>query len=122
MKNFSDIINPNQQAHHTHPTAQVIDLQEEKKLEGEAIALVELHDFIKAHPDGSVKDIARFMPPVDSRVVSKAIQMIALREEAAKKAGQDKNKAAQTPVHVPASAPIHESILAEEKLHKPFKK
>ncbi len=85
MKTFHDILNPNQNQSNNHaPTAQVLDLQEEKKLEGEAQALVELHDFIKSHPDSPVKEIAKFMPPVDSRVVSKAIQMIALREEALK--------------------------------------
>jgi len=64
----------------TEPQAQVIDVQEEKKLQSEAEALVELHDFIKAHPDAPVKEIARFMPPVDSRAVNKAIQMLALRD------------------------------------------
>lgn len=59
--------------------AQVVDLAEEQKIEREATALVELHDFIKSHPDSAAKEIARFMPPVDSRAVSKAIQMIALR-------------------------------------------
>jgi hypothetical protein len=59
----------------------VIDIQEERKIESEAQALVELHDFIKAHPDAPVKEIARFMPPVDSRAVNKAIQLIALRDK-----------------------------------------
>lgn len=59
----------------------VIDLAEEKRLEREALGLVELHDFIKTHPDAPVKDIAKFMPPVDSRAVSKAIQIIALRDK-----------------------------------------
>ncbi len=62
------------------PATQVVDIQEEKKLEGEAQALVELHDFIKSHPDAPVKEISKFMPPVDSRAVSKAIQMIAMRD------------------------------------------
>jgi len=61
--------------------AQVIDLEEERKIEKEALALVDLHDFIKSHPDGPAREIARFMPPVDSRAVNKAIQMIALREK-----------------------------------------
>lgn len=64
-----------------HGTAHVVDLSEEKKLEREAEALVELHDFIKAHPDTPVKEIAKFMPPVDSRVVSKAIKMLAIRDK-----------------------------------------
>ena len=64
-----------------HTTVQVIDIQEEKKLEKEAQALVELHDFIKAHPDSPVKEIAKFMPPIDSRAVSKAIQMLAIRDQ-----------------------------------------
>ena len=59
----------------------VIDIQEERKIESEAQALVELHDFIKSHPDAPVKEIARFMPPVDSRAVNKAIQFIALRNK-----------------------------------------
>jgi ABC-type nitrate/sulfonate/bicarbonate transport system substrate-binding protein len=59
----------------------VVDLEEEQKIQKEAEALVELHDFIKSHPDAPVKEIAKFMPPVDSRAVNKAIQMIALREE-----------------------------------------
>jgi ABC-type nitrate/sulfonate/bicarbonate transport system substrate-binding protein len=67
-----------------HP-AEVVDIAEEKKLEREAEGLVELHDFIKSHPDAPVKEIAKFMPPVDSRAVSKAIQMIALRDAEAKK-------------------------------------
>lgn len=58
----------------------VIDLAEEKRIEREAEGLVELHDFIKTHPDAPVKEIARFMPPVDSRAVNKAIQIIALRD------------------------------------------
>lgn len=61
------------------PVSQVIDIEEEKKLEREADALVELHDFIKSHPDAPVKEIAKFMPPVDSRAVNKAIQKIAMR-------------------------------------------
>ncbi len=61
--------------------AQIIDIQEEKKIEKEAEALVELHDFIKAHPDAPVKEIARFMPPVDSRAVNKAIQFLAIRDK-----------------------------------------
>lgn len=64
-----------------HATAQVVDIQEEKKIEKEAEALVELHDFIKAHPDSPVKEIAKFMPPIDSRAVSKAIQMLAIRDQ-----------------------------------------
>ena len=60
---------------------QVVDIEEEKKIEKEAEALVELHDFIKSHPDAPVKEIAKFMPPVDSRAVNKAIQMIAMREK-----------------------------------------
>lgn len=79
-----------------HPVAQVINLQEEEKLEKEAQALVELHDFIKAHPDSPVKEIARFMPPVDARVVNKAIQKLAIRdqhitpeEKAARKSAED---------------------------------
>jgi hypothetical protein len=67
------------------PVAQVVDLAEERKIEREVQALVELHDFIKSHPDTPVKDIARFMPPVDSRVVNKAIQHLALRDQAKKK-------------------------------------
>lgn len=60
---------------------QVIDIEEEKKIQKEAEALVELHDFIKAHPDTPVKEIAKFMPPVDSRAVSKAIQILAMRDK-----------------------------------------
>lgn len=67
-------------------SAQFIDIEEEKKIEKEALGLVELHDFIKSHPDAPVKEISKFMPPVDSRAVNKAIQMIALRDK-----GQDKN-------------------------------
>lgn len=67
------------QGHNPH-AAQVIDLEEERKIEREAQGLVELHDFIKSHPDSAAKEIARFMPPVDSRAVSKAIQLIALRD------------------------------------------
>jgi hypothetical protein len=64
---------------------QVIDLEEERRIEKEVQGLIDLHDFIKSHPDAPVKEIARFMPPVDSRVVSKAIQEISLREEAKRK-------------------------------------
>ena len=60
---------------------QVVDLEEERKIGKEAEALVELHDFIKSHPDAPVKEIARFMPPVDSRAVNKAIQILALRDK-----------------------------------------
>lgn len=63
------------------PAAIVVNLEEEKKIEKEAEALVELHDFIKANPDAPVKEIAKFMPPVDSRAVNKAIQIIALRSK-----------------------------------------
>ena len=69
----------------THQIAQVIDIQEEKKLENEALALVDLHDFIKAHPDTPVKEIAKFMPPVDARVVSKAIKLLAIRDRSISK-------------------------------------
>ncbi len=61
--------------------AQVVDLAEEARIEKEALALVELHDFIRATPDSAAKEIARFMPPVDSRAVNKAIQMISLRDQ-----------------------------------------
>jgi hypothetical protein len=60
--------------------AEVVDLAEEERIEREAQGLVELHDFIKSHPDSAAKEIARFMPPVDSRAVSKAIQILALRD------------------------------------------
>lgn len=66
---------------HANP-AQVINLAEEQKLAREVEALIELHDFIKAHPDAPVKDIARFMPPIDTRVVNKAIQALAIRDQA----------------------------------------
>jgi hypothetical protein len=69
------------QAHTTHSIAQVIDLDEERKIEKEVQALIELHDFIRSHPDSPVKDIARFMPPVDARVVNKAIQALAIRDQ-----------------------------------------
>jgi hypothetical protein len=59
----------------------IVDLEEEQRIEKEAQGLVELHDFIKAHPDAPVKEIAKFMPPVDSRAVNKAIQLIALRDK-----------------------------------------
>lgn len=62
-------------------THQVIDIEEERKIEREAQGLVDLHDFIKAHPDAPVKEISKFMPPVDSRAVNKAIQMIAMRDK-----------------------------------------
>lgn len=63
------------------PAAIVVNMEEEAKIEKEAQALVELHDFIKSNPDAPVKEIAKFMPPVDSRAVNKAIQMIALRNK-----------------------------------------
>lgn len=66
---------------HANSTAQVIDLAEEQKLAREVEGLIELHDFIKAHPDAPVKDIAKFMPPVDARVVNKAIQALAIRDK-----------------------------------------
>lgn len=61
--------------------AQVVDLAEEEKVSKEAEALVELHDFIRDHPDSAAKEIARFMPPVDSRAVNRAIQILALRDK-----------------------------------------
>ncbi|MCF7865323.1 MAG: hypothetical protein K9M11_02350 [Candidatus Pacebacteria bacterium] len=61
--------------------AQVIDLAEEQKLAREVEALIELHDFIKFHPDAPVKEIAKFMPPIDARVVNKAIQALAIRDQ-----------------------------------------
>jgi ABC-type nitrate/sulfonate/bicarbonate transport system substrate-binding protein len=66
---------------HANSTAQVIDLAEEQKLAREVEGLIELHDFIKAHPDAPVKEIAKFMPPVDARVVNKAIQALAIRDK-----------------------------------------
>jgi hypothetical protein len=65
----------------TDNPAIVIDIKEEQKIEREALGLIELYDFLKTHPDSVAKDVAKFMPPVDSRAVNKAIQMIALREE-----------------------------------------
>ncbi len=67
-------------------SATVIDLAEEKRIEGEVVGIVELYDFMKAHPDTAVREIARFMPPVDSRVVGRAIQQIALRDAKRKSA------------------------------------
>ncbi len=61
--------------------SQVVDLAEEERIEKEAQALVELHDFIRDTPDSAAKDIARFMPPVDSRAVTKAIKILALRDK-----------------------------------------
>ena len=75
MKQFIPI------SHNDPHAAEVVDLAEEKKIEREVEAIIELHDFIKSHPDAPVKDIARFMPPVDSRVVNKAIQQIAIRDQ-----------------------------------------
>lgn len=69
---------------HNDPQQQVINVEEERKIEQEAMGLVELHDFIKAHPDAPVKEISKFMPPVDSRAVNKAIQFIALRDQGKK--------------------------------------
>lgn len=63
------------------PYVQSIDYKEEQKLAREVEGLIELYDFIQAHPDLAVKEIAKFMPPLDSRVVSKAIQTIALRDK-----------------------------------------
>ena len=63
------------------PASIVVDLEEERRIEREAQGLVELHDFLKAHPDSSAKEAARFMPPIDSRVVNKAMQMIILRDK-----------------------------------------
>lgn len=77
------------QSRHTHASAQVINLDEEKKIEKEVQALIELHDFIKAHPDSPVKDIARFMPPIDTRVVNKAIQALAIRDQHKTKGEKD---------------------------------
>ncbi len=76
-----------------HQVAQVIDIEEEKKIQKEVEALIELHDFIKAHPDSPVKEIARFMPPVDSRVVSKAIQALAIRDQNLTAEDKEKSKA-----------------------------
>lgn len=59
-----------------------IDIEEERKIEREAEGLVELHDFLRSHVDAPAKDIAKFMPPVDSRAVSRAIQKLSLREQA----------------------------------------
>lgn len=75
MKIFGNPTNPSDNP------AIVIDLVEEQRIEREAEGLVELHDFIKAHPDSAVKEVAKFMPPVDSRAVNKAIQMIVLRDK-----------------------------------------
>ncbi len=78
MKSIIPTIDP---GHSVSPAAQVINLEEEKKIEREVEGLIELHDFIKAHPDMPVKDIAKFMPPVDARVVNKAIQALAIRDK-----------------------------------------
>ena len=67
-------------------TATVIDLAEEKRIEREVEGIVELYDFMREHPDTAVREIARFMPPVDSRVVGRAIQQIALRDAKRKSA------------------------------------
>ena len=69
---------------------QIIDIQEERKLEKESDALVELHDFLKSHADAPARDIAKFMPPVDSRAVNKAIQKLAIRENKMKQHTQGK--------------------------------
>ncbi len=74
MKPFGSITDIN-------PQQKVVDLAEEQQIEKEAMGLVELHDFIKSHPDAPVKEISKFMPPVDSRAVNKAIQIIALRDK-----------------------------------------
>jgi ABC-type nitrate/sulfonate/bicarbonate transport system substrate-binding protein len=79
--NMNRIIPTGENIYPLNTVAQVIDLDEEKKIEKEVQALMELHDFIKAHPDSPVKDIARFMPPVDARVVSKTIQALAIRDQ-----------------------------------------
>jgi len=83
-----------------HPIVQVVDIQEEKRIESEATALVELHDFIKAHPDSPVKEIARFMPPVDARAVSRAIKLLALREQRVTPAEKEAAKKAAASIEV----------------------
>lgn len=63
-----------------NPAALVEEYQDVSQLEREAQGIVEMHDFIKDHPDIAVKEIARFLPPVDARVVSKGLQLIAKRK------------------------------------------
>jgi hypothetical protein len=63
----------------------VLNIQDEKNFRGQVQAIIELHDFIKEHSDSAVKEIARFMPPVDSRVVTQAILEIESRERNSKK-------------------------------------
>lgn len=59
--------------------------EDQKRFEEEVQGIIDLHDFVRAHPDGPAKEIARFMPPVNAKVVSVAIQRIALRDKGMKK-------------------------------------
>lgn len=56
----------------------VIDIEAERKeqerIEREADALLELKDFIQSHPDIAIREGMRFFPPIDARVLKRAIE------------------------------------------------
>ena len=52
-----------------------IDFEEQVK------AVIRLHDMVKESNDPMIKEITKFMPPIDSRVVVKAIEILKLRDK-----------------------------------------
>ncbi len=58
-----------------------LNIQAERDFNEQVQALIRLHDMIKESHDPMIKEIAKFMPPVDSRVVVKAIELIKIRDK-----------------------------------------
>lgn len=61
----------------------VINYKDEQNFEEQVQAVIRLHDMIQESKDPMIKEIAKFMPPMDSRVVVEAIQRLKERNKKA---------------------------------------
>ena len=59
----------------------VLNHKEEQDFEAQVQAVVRLHDMIQESKDPMIKEIAKFMPPIDSRVVLEAIKRLKDRKK-----------------------------------------
>jgi len=61
-------------------TREVRTHENREEFEQQVTGLVELYDFLESHPDEVTKKALKFMPPVDTRVLTETVKRIRLRD------------------------------------------
>lgn len=61
-------------------TREVRTHEDREEFERQVIGLVDLYDFLDAHPDEVTKKALKFMPPVDTLVLTETVKRIRLRD------------------------------------------